>query len=133
MIRAQPSIVMPLFVFDRRSHVEREAGFILAGQLFVDVPNKAKLKGRDHRNIREIIGHLTSEAQSGRMPIDGMVVGWHGGVKPPNAVDVRDDAIMAAWAAKAVSIVVRIDPRKDGRMRTDSDMLRQMGMPKHNA
>jgi hypothetical protein len=34
----QPNI-MPLFVFARRRDIEIDAGFILAGQLVVDIPN----------------------------------------------------------------------------------------------
>jgi len=67
------------------------------------------------------------------MPVDALVFGWHGGSKPPNAVDTSNDLIMGAWAAKSVGIVVRIDQRNDGFVRFDSDVLRQMGILKHDA
>ena len=126
--------IMPAFVFERRSHIEREAGFILAGHLIVDIPKTKKLRGRDQRMINQFIQRLTTDAQSGSMPADALVFGSHGDVKPPKAVDTKNDAIMSAWAARSVSITVRIDPRPfDGRMRVDSEVLRQMGLPKHDA
>jgi hypothetical protein len=33
-------VTMPVFVFQRRHHVELEAGFTLAGQLVVDIPKE---------------------------------------------------------------------------------------------
>lgn len=38
--------IWPAFVFDRRRAVELEAGFVLAGQLIVDLPKRPKLKAR---------------------------------------------------------------------------------------
>jgi hypothetical protein len=134
------TIVMPAFVFERSRHVELEAGFVLAGQLIVDIP-KGKLKGRHKRIVQGIIQRLTTEARSGRMPTDALVFGWHGAAKlakeglarPPNAVDTSNDEIMSAWAARSIVCAVRVDPRNDGLMRFDSDVLRQMGLPKHDA
>ena len=127
--------IFPAFAFERRSHVEREAGFILAGQLIVDIRKgaKAKLTKGDQRMVREIIQQLTDDVRSGRMPKDAMVFGWRGGSRPPNAVDTSNDEIMSAWAARSIAIGVRVDPRNDGLMRVDSDAMRQMGIPKHDA
>ena len=80
------TIAMPAFVFERRSHVELEAGFVLADQLIVDIPKGTKPKVRHQRMVNKIIQRLTAEAQSGRMPTDALIFGWDGGVKPPNAV-----------------------------------------------
>ena len=125
--------IMPAFVFLRHRHVEREAGFILAGQLIVDIPKGTKkLKGRHKRMIAKILRRLTTDAQSGFMPADALVFGWHGGSRPPNAVDTSNDQIMSAWAARSIVIVVRINPRNDGLMRFDSDALRRAGS-KHDA
>ena len=123
--------VMPEFVFARRSHAEREAGFALAGQLIVDIPKGTKPKGRHKRMVTKIVQQLTAEAQSGRMPVDALVFGWHGGTRPPNAVDTSNDQIMGAWAARSTVIVVRIDSRNDGLMHFDSELLRQAGLAKH--
>jgi hypothetical protein len=129
-----PTEKYPAFVFQRRRHVELEAGFILAGQLIVDIPKGTKkLKGRHQRMIEEIIQRLTTDARSGLMPADALVFGWHGGSRPPNAVDTNNDEIMSAWAARSTAIGVRVDPRNDGFLRVDSDALRQMGIPKHDA
>ena len=49
--------------------------------------------------------------------------------KPINAVDTKDDALMAAWAKGRLKISVRVDPRSSNHgLRIDSDMLRQMGL-----
>jgi hypothetical protein len=36
--------IMPLFVFERRRDIELEAGFVLAGQLIIDIPKRPKPK-----------------------------------------------------------------------------------------
>lgn len=119
--------IYPLFVFARRSDIERETGLILAGQLIVDIPKtRKKPKRREQRMIMEIMERLTAEARSGRMPEDAMVIGWPGGCRPANAVDADNDALLAAWAKDRITIVVRVDPRNDGQVRIDSDLLRQM-------
>jgi hypothetical protein len=122
---------MPMFVFHRRRDVELEAGFILAGQLIVDIPKKGnmtKLKRRDQRMVNEIIQKLTDECRSGRMSADALIYGWQGGVRPANAVDTSNEEIMTAWVKRSIVIGVRVDPRNDGLMRVDSDQMRQMGL-----
>jgi hypothetical protein len=124
---------MPFFVFWRRPDIEREADFILAGQLIVDIPKTKKPKRRQQRMIAEIVQRLTASAQSGQMPVDAVVYGWSGGSRPANAVDVNDDALMAAWAKDRIAIAVRVDPSpRDGHLRVDSDMLLQMGLVKRH-
>jgi hypothetical protein len=121
--------VMPAFVFDRRRDIELECGFVLAGTLFVDLSKRTKPKRRDQQMIESIILQLTDMAQSGRMPkAGGPIIGWPGDCKPANAVDTHDDVLMAAWAKDCVTIAVRVDPRRDGGMRLDSDMRRQLRM-----
>jgi hypothetical protein len=117
-------LTMPLFVFQRRRHAEIEGGFTLAGQLVIDLPKQPNREGQ--QIVAHIIRLLTDEAKSGRMPHDGLVVAWRGGRKPPNAADVYDDALMSAWVKDRLVVAVRIDPRDDGRIRFDSDVLRQM-------
>jgi hypothetical protein len=123
---------MPVFVFGRRSDIERETGLILAGQLIVDIPKTKTPKRRQQRMIAEIVERLTADARSGQMPADAMVYGWPGGSKPANAVDVDNDALMASWAKDRLVIAVRVDPRDDGHLRVDSDMLLQMGLVKRH-
>jgi hypothetical protein len=124
--------VYPVFVFGRRSDIERETGLTLAGQLFVDIPKTRKPKRRQQQMIREIVQRLTAEARLGRMPEDAMVYGWPGGCKPANAVDTDNDALMAAWAKDRLVIAVRVDPRNDDHLRVDSDILLQMGLVKRH-
>ena len=72
----------------------------------------------------------SSAAKSGRLPADAMVYGWHGGGgRPPDAVDTDNDEVMLAWANTRLVIGLRVDPRNDGMLRIDSDMMRQMGLP----
>jgi len=122
--------IMPAFVFVRRRDVELEGGYILAGQLIVDIPKTKKLKKRDEQEIHRIIERLTADVP--RMPPDeaAVVFGWRGGVRPPSAVDTTNDKIMGAWAQRSLTIGLRVDPRKDGNPSVDSDMLWQMGLHK---
>jgi hypothetical protein len=122
---------MPVFVFARRPDIERETGLILAGQLIVDIPKTKRPKRRQQRMIVEIMKRLSEAARSGQMPADAMVYGWPGGCRPANAVDVQNDALMAAWAKDRMVIGVRVDPRDDG-LRVDSDMLLQAGLVKRH-
>ena len=104
---------------------------ILAGQLVVNIPKtRKKPKQREQQMIMEIMTRLTAEARSGRMPQDAFVVGWPGGCRPANALDA--DAVMQTWAKDRLTIAVRVDPRNDGQVRLDSDMLRQMDLLKRH-
>jgi hypothetical protein len=117
---------MPACVFIRRRDIELEAGLILAGQLVVDLPKNAGSTRHHQEMVASIIQGLLTEVRSGQIPDDAVVTGWHGGCRPDNAVDVFDDALMAAWAETRLVVAVRVDPRSDGRIRVDSDMQRQM-------
>jgi hypothetical protein len=118
---------MPLFIFERRHDIELEAGFILAGRLIIDLPKQLKLKRRQQRMLTDIIQQLTHRAQSGQMPDDAIVLGWRDGYRPPNADDnISNDELMASWAKDRLTIAVRVDPRKAGLLRIDSDMARQL-------
>jgi hypothetical protein len=119
---------MPVFVFARRRDIERETGLILAGQLIVDIPKNTKPRRRHQRMIADIVQMLI--ARAGEMPEDAMIVAWPGEHRPANAVDINDDALMASWAKDRTVIVLRIDPRNDGYLRIDSDMLLQAGLLK---
>jgi hypothetical protein len=47
--------------------------------------------------------------------------------RPPNADDIiSNDELMAPWAKDRLTIAVRVDPRKAGLLRIDSDMARQL-------
>jgi hypothetical protein len=99
---------MPAFVFLRRRDIELEAGFTLAGQLIVDIPKTKKLKKHERQMIKGYIQRLTADIP--RMPPDdaAVVFGWHGGVRPPDAADTKNDEIMGAWCDRSVAIAVRI-------------------------
>jgi hypothetical protein len=124
--------IMPAFIFGRRRDVELEAGFILAGQLIVDIPKGKKLNQREQQMITEIVQRLTAQAQSRQMPDDAIVCGWPGGSRPANAADVHDNALVESWAKDRVVIALRVDPREGGRVRIDSDIARQAGFVKRH-
>jgi hypothetical protein len=117
--------IMPAFVFARRRDIELDADFILAGMLIVNLPREVK-KLDQQQMVAAIIRQLMDAAQSGRMAADALVCGWHGGRRPPNAVDISNDEVMAAWARDCLTIGVRVDPRNDGRPYIDSDIMRQV-------
>jgi hypothetical protein len=122
--------VMPLFAFFRRRDIERETGMILAGKLIVDIPKTTKKPKRRHqRLIAEIVQRLTEGARSQQMPHNAIVYGWPNDQRPANADETVDnDELMANWAKTRIVIEVRVDPRNDGKVRIDSDTLRQMGV-----
>ena len=124
MTKDEPAF--PLFVFVRRRAIV-ETGLALAGILIVDIP-KGQMGPRQGQMIQEITDRLYAAVRSGRMGDDAVVNGWPGGVKPANAVDVRDDARMGAWAERCVKIAVRINDRDDGMVGMDSDVARQIGL-----
>jgi hypothetical protein len=125
--------VMPAFVFVRRHDIELEAGFILAGRLIVDLPNEGEATQHEQEMVSAIVQQLTADAQSGKLSdANDLVVGWRSpdGCPPENAADIDDDALMASWAKDRLAITVRVDPRNDGYVRLDSDIIRQLDLPR---
>ncbi len=129
--------IMPAFVFMRRRDIELEAGFILAGNLMVDIAKTKKLKDRQRRRIvhtvQQLMEQLTYMAISGSLPDDATVYSWPNGCRPPNAdATVDDEKLMAAWAKDRLTMVIRVDPREGEGIPLDSDVLKQMGLPQYN-
>jgi len=127
------ALVWPVFVFQRRSHVELEADFILAGQLVVGIPKSRELKQQDLHLIGAIIQQLAGQARAGLMPSNCIAYGWRGGTRPPNAVDTDNDELMSAWANRSLVIALRIPSQGSEDLCIDSDMLAQMRLLKHDA
>ena len=127
---AQTHQVMPAFVFGRRRDVELEAGFTLAGDLVVDLPERTKLRGRHKRMLQGIVKDLTGMVAAGQMPDDAMVYGWPPGGRPANADAITgNDELMAEWAKTRHHVVIRVDPRKDdGSLRLDTDIAKRLGL-----
>ena len=119
--------VTPIFVFMRRRDIEIETGIILAGRLVVDIPRGREPSQGERAMVGDIIQQLTTEAQAGRLPDDAIVDGWPEGRRPP---DAEADEIINNWAGNRISIIVTVDPRSGDEMRLDSDLLRQMGVPR---
>lgn len=125
--------VFPAFVFDRRSEIEREQGYLLAGQLFIELPGAAgkepsQLNKRHKRLIVDLISRLKQSAASGQMPANSVLIGWRGGRKPENAVDTDDNVAMAPWLDRCVVIALRIAESLGDEIAVDSDLMRQLGL-----
>ena len=125
---------LPLgFMFGRRRDIELETGLLLAGMLVVDLPKDAKLKRRHRRMIGEIVQRLSAAARSGQMQDATIVFGWRDGRRPDNAdAFVNSDEAQTNWAKDRLTIAVRVDPRDDGKVRMDSDLLWQLGLVKQH-
>ena len=115
----------PVFVFQRRPHIEREGGFTLAGQLVVDVPKEHADKKRSRKLIMSIVFELEQARVAGRLSGD-MTIGWRNGRKPDDAVDVHDDAVMAPWAARSTVIALRLGGVAGDKIPIDSDAMSQI-------
>ena len=99
--------VYPVFVF--RMDPESDDGLLFYNS-FGRWPRR-----RQKREIADIIDHLR---RPGRIPPDGVVIGWPGsGLKPVNAVDTADAELMAPWFARAF----KVDVGRGAERMTDAD------------
>jgi hypothetical protein len=114
----------PFFVFARDRDAEREAGFVLAGTLLVDIPKCDRPQHVDPR-IASVVQQLVARASS--MPDDAFIFGWAGGTRPANAVDIDDDELMAAWVRDRLQIDLQIEVRVDPRPPRQPRTTRQQG------
>jgi hypothetical protein len=131
-VKNSANLIMPVFVFERRRDVELEAGYILAGDLVVNIPKPKpsdEIPAQAQRMTAAIIQKLIGMFESGRIPDDAILYGWPASGRPPNADQIiSDDELIAAWASDRLIIGVRVAAQNDGYLRVDSDMLRQMGL-----
>ena len=126
--------IMPLFVFERRQRIERECGFMLAGQLIVGIPKGGANKKRNREAIEFIVSQLKEMVESNQLPHNAFIVGWLGGRIPENAADIDDDEIMAAWTARSTVIGLRLGAPFGHEFPLDSDAMAQvMGKPPSDA
>jgi hypothetical protein len=95
----------PVFVFEPRLPENPEID--VAGRLFVNTFGRRVLKARARREVKDIIAHLEAEARAGRLPLDGVVIGWPGtGKRPLNAIDIGDAQAMRQWRRRALKVKV---------------------------
>jgi hypothetical protein len=78
------------------------------------------------RLVEDIVQTLVEYRRSGTMPDDAMVFGWRHGKRPANAVDVKNDEIMKAWAYRSLIIALRVADGPRDYMVVDSDLMRQL-------
>ena len=123
--------VMPAFVFERRRDIELETGLILAGDLLLYIPAGVDSDEHYQQTSPGIVQLLLERAKSKQMPDNGPVGAWHQGECPENATEIlNNDKLMSVWAQRSMRIKLRVDPRKDGFMRIDSDIARGLGLPR---
>jgi hypothetical protein len=60
-------LIMPYFVFERLPHIEQEAGWALAGTLYVDLPKREQKKANREppTRVKSIIKQLCELAKNG--------------------------------------------------------------------
>ena len=120
--------VMPAFVFERRRDIELETGLILAGDLLVYILDGAESAEDCQQISKHIIQRLIKKAKSTQMADNGLVGGWREGERPQNAREIlNNDKLMSVWAQRSLRMKLRVDSRKDGFMRIDSDIARGIG------
>ena len=109
--------VFPVFVF--RMDPESDNGLLFYNS-FGKWPQR-----RQRREIADIIDHLT---RPGRIPPDGVVIGWPGasGLKPMNAVDTDDAELMRPWFDRAFKVDVP-DVGRSGERMTSADDAHILG------
>jgi hypothetical protein len=94
--------IEPLYVFERRSRDEREAGYLLAGTLVIDWPDSKE----EEKFITNIQQHLVDKARSGEMCEDAFIIGWIDNKSPQNRIDTDNDEVLAKWAKDRLKIRV---------------------------
>ena len=116
-----PRSVVPVFVFERRRAIETPER-ILAGELSLNIFGQRRPSHRQQLELAEIIRELTQDAQAGRLPPDGIKIGWPGiGLPPANAADITDAAIMRLWRRRALTIFVRVDAHGEWTITRERD------------
>jgi hypothetical protein len=124
-------LIMPFFVFRRRSDIEREAGYSLAGTLIVDIPLRKIKKitaNKPPPGLSDLAQNLVDMSKDGRMPADGVTFGWPHPA-PPYGDEIQDDhELMKAWTKDKPVFFVRWGDQDPCDMRLDSDMLLCMGL-----
>jgi hypothetical protein len=75
-VKNSANLIMPVFVFERRRDVELEAGYILAGDLVVNIPKPKpsdEIPAQAQRMTAAIIQKLIGMFESGRIPDDAIL------------------------------------------------------------
>ena len=118
-----PHCTYPVYVFARRPELENP-NRLLAGTLRLNTFGQNGLSHRQRRELAEIVADLTEDARAGRLP--PVKIGWSGdGRRPMNAADVADEAVMASWSARAVSLFLRVDAHGEATITLDGPRSRR--------
>jgi hypothetical protein len=112
-------LIMPFYIFERRSDIERAAGYQLAGTLIIDMPRREVKKASV-----ELVEHLDKLAKDGRLS-DSATVGWPHPAPPYDNEILADHELIKSWAKDKAKIFVRVGT---GDVSRDSDMLLCRGL-----
>ena len=121
---------MPAFIFCRKRWIEREAPWLmLAGLLVTDIPRPG-----DGAETAEIAAEVTGLLVKclAQNPDMSVLMGWREGRRPPDGVEmsiVDDDAFMADWCARHVTMEIRVDKSGDrDTIKIDIGLMRQFDL-----
>ena len=97
-----------LYVFDREPEIERQEGFLPAGELAIDPIITEVVKAEFEKVTLSIIQSLLRMLQAGELKLQTM--GWMKGMAPPgdDLTEEQADAIRA-WSLKTRRVNVRVD------------------------
>ena len=126
---------MPMWVFYRRHDIELEAGYQVAGLLFIDLgqfyPDLPKSRKKRDKLVNGLLTRLFEHIHRScaQQPKDDYHSGWQVGRKREDDVDLFDDTLMEPWRERCDVINVRMGETDDMAkgFRIDSDMMQQMG------
>jgi hypothetical protein len=98
-------VVFPVWVFRRGAEVGGDAA------LWYNNFGRPCLKRRQRIEVEAVLDRLRRAIHAGGIPLGGAAVGWPGvvGVRPPNAADTTDPAVMRAWFRRTFVIVLPWD------------------------
>jgi hypothetical protein len=97
-----------LYVFDREPEIERQEGFLLAGELAIDPIITEVVKAEFKEVTFLIIESLLQMLQTGEL--QPRTMGWMKGMAPPGD-DLTEEQANAihAWSLKTRRVNVRVD------------------------
>jgi hypothetical protein len=99
---------LPDFIFGRRADIEREAGFVLAGQLVTDIPVGSKIRKADRRLIAQLIRQLVKLKRNDPWLHETGLWPRHSSKPPDGLSPPFDDELMRARCRRCIVIAIRV-------------------------
>jgi hypothetical protein len=117
---------LPDFIFGRAHAIEQKTGVALAGTLVTDIAKTGRVSKRDQKLIARIIRELAAAAERDPYLTEAGV--WRGGTKPADGLaPPLDGKLMRERCQRCICIAVHVDRGREGKIKLDSDLLRQIG------